>query len=87
MRVNFEKGKQKQFINEIMKIVNAPSLGELARRVEINYSTFKNYFGGARLLPKELFDTLCDLAGLNLEVSFVKNNWGQVKGGKRSKRK
>jgi hypothetical protein len=89
MRVKFEKGKQRQFIKEVLVKVNSPSLNDLSVRLNISYSTFKKYYNELRLLPSELFENLCFISGIktnSLRITFFGNNWGQVKGGKISKR-
>lgn len=86
MRVNFSKKEQREFLNLVMVSIGAPSLRELSRRVDVNYSTMKNYFVGLRLIPKELFDNLVEISGIRRDVEFVDDFWGQVIGGKKSKR-
>ncbi len=88
-RVEFKKGEQKKFIKEVMKKINSPSLRELGNRLSINYSTLKNYLAEERLLPENLFNDLCYISKINkeeLNIQILKDNWGQVKGGKISKR-
>ncbi|MEJ2267833.1 MAG: hypothetical protein P8X70_02035 [Nanoarchaeota archaeon] len=85
MRVQFNKRKQREFIQKIMIKINSPSLKELSNRIQISYSTLKNYFNESRNLPENLFKDLCFLANIpkkNFFVKFLKENWGQVKGGK-----
>jgi hypothetical protein len=89
MRIIFMKGKQREFFNLILEKSNCPSLRELSNRININYSTIKNYYIERRLLGEELFNNLCILAGLNknnIDYKSVEGNWGQVKGGRKSKR-
>jgi hypothetical protein len=89
-RVRFDKRNQRRFLKEVMKRINCPTLAELRNRgFEISYSTLKNYFSELRLLPEDFFKDLCRIAGVDkksLSYEIVKDNWGQVKGGKKSKR-
>ena len=85
-RVKFKKGMQRKFLKNVLNMINCPSLRELINRgFEIPYSTLKNYFNESRSLPKDFFNDLCYMAGINpdsLEVEYLNNNWGQIKGGK-----
>jgi len=91
MRIRFPKGKQRKFLNLTIERLNSPSLrGILQFGLGIAYSTLKNYYNESRLLPKELFEDLCEIARIDkLELNFeeVDENWGKIKGGKKSKRK
>jgi len=86
MRVVLKDGKQREFLKKVMEVGGIPTLRELCQRVDVNYSTMKNYFSQVRLLPKELFERLGVISGLNWKVDLVDDNWGQVKGGKISRR-
>jgi hypothetical protein len=89
MRVKFEKGKQRQFIKEVLISINSPSLKDLSVRLNIPYSPIKKYFNELRLLPLSLFNDLCFISHVNkdsLKVIFFEDNWGQVKGGKKGKK-
>ncbi len=88
-RIKFKKGEQRKFIKDVLKNINSPSIKELANRLSINYSTLKNYIVEERLLPENIFDNLCFISKINkseLDVEYLEENWGQVKGGKISKR-
>jgi hypothetical protein len=89
-RVKFNENNQRKFIESVLTKINAPSLrGLLQFGFDIPYSTLKNYYCGRRLLPESFFRDLCHLAELNIseiEVEFLKDNWGFVKGGKISRR-
>ncbi len=87
MRVKFSKGKQREFLEKVLERVGSPSLGELSRRIDVNYSTMKNYFNGSRFLSFDLFERLCGISGLKVKGTYLDDNWGQVKGGKKGKRK
>jgi hypothetical protein len=88
-RIKFQKGHQRRFIQEVLQKANCPSLRELGNRLGINYSTLKNYFAEERCLPESFFNDLCYLAKVekkNLEVEYLNSSWGQVKGGKISRK-
>ena len=91
MRVNFEKGKQREFLEKVMVNTGSPSLKELQNRlVEVSYSSLKNYFCERRNLSEEVFLDLCRISSLdkvNFKFEVMKDSWGQSKGGKVSKRK
>ena len=73
-----------------MEKINCPSLRELGNRLDVNYSTFKNYFNEKRDLPLDLFNNLCYLSKIDknsLKIEFLEDNWGQIKGGQKGKRK
>jgi hypothetical protein len=96
-RVKFEKnpqgddssneGPQRKFLKDVLVRINCPSLRELINRgFDVSYSTLKNYFSEKRLLPENLFKNLCYVAKIDpssLNVEYLKENWGQVKGGKK----
>ena len=90
-RVKFKKNKQKEFLNQVIHKLNCISLrGILQFGFKMHYSSLKNYYSERRLLPKDFFDDLCHLTKINpneLNTKYLKQNWGQVKGGKSSKRK
>ncbi|MCA9487376.1 MAG: hypothetical protein KC516_00255 [Nanoarchaeota archaeon] len=90
MRVKFNEGKQREFFIKVMLIISCPSLNELKNRlVGISYSSLKNYLSGRRLISESFLNDLCNLSGLKKEdfdFELVKDNWGQSKGGKKSKR-
>lgn len=90
MRVKFSKGKQREFLKKVLEKTNCPSLRELINRgIDVNYSTLKNYYGEERLISEELFKELIIFSGLNeedFEFELINENWGQVKGGKISRK-
>lgn len=85
-KIQFQKGKQRKFLQNVLEKINCPSLRELINRgFDIPYSTLKNYYNESRLLPKNLFLELCNLAKINpekLNIKYLEKNWGQIKGGK-----
>ncbi|MEN7982216.1 MAG: hypothetical protein ABFQ65_02120 [Nanoarchaeota archaeon] len=89
-RIKFEKGKQRKFLKLVLEKINCPSLRELIKRgYGVNYSTLKNYFTEKRTLPKNVFEELCELAKIDstkLKIIYLEKNWGQIKGGKISKK-
>jgi transcriptional regulator with XRE-family HTH domain len=86
MRISFSSKKnQREFFEKIMRYMNCFSLRELASRLDINYSSLKNYFCGRRTLREDLFLELCSLCSLNIKnfnFKLLEENWGKVKGGK-----
>jgi hypothetical protein len=90
-RIKFQKGQQKKFLKKVLEKINCPSLRELINRgFDIPYSTLKNYFNESRKLPRDLFNDLCYIAKINpesLKIEILESSWGQVKGGKKGKRK
>ncbi len=89
-RVKFDKGKQRKFLDDIVKRLNCVSLRSILQfGFNINYSSLKNYYTERRLLPRGFFENLCRIGKIELKdlnFEFIKGNFGQVKGGKRSKR-
>jgi len=80
---------QRKFMQEVIEKINCPSLRELGNRLSINYSTLKNYFIEERYLPESLFNDLCLISKLDkskMNIEYLDGNWGQIKGGKKSKR-
>jgi hypothetical protein len=89
MRVKFQKGHQRKFILKVLERINCPSLRELGSRLDVNYSTLKNYFSEERCLPDSLFNDLCYISKINeesLEIEYLNQTWGQVKGGKNGRK-
>lgn len=85
-RVLFKKGKQREFLDLVKTKLNSTSIrGLLQFGLDIPYSTLKNYYSEHMSLPQDLFDNICHLSKINphdLEISYLEENWGQVKGGK-----
>ena len=90
-RISFKKGKQKEFLDLVIKRLNCISLKDILQFIpQLSYSSLKNYHTERRLLPKTLFNDLIYLSKINindLDIKYLNNNWGQVKGGRKSKRK
>lgn len=57
----------------------------LAKYLQVNSSTFENWYKCTRLLPKEIFDKLSEISRLSIkDFKLLPDNWGLVKGGKAS---
>ncbi len=91
MRISFQKGKQREFLELVRQRIRAPSIrAMLLFGFSTTEDSLKNYYSERRLLPLNLFDEMLHLAKLNIDdIVFEKvgENWGNVKGGKKSKRK
>jgi hypothetical protein len=90
-RIKFlKKGQQRKFLRGVLKKINCPSLRSLKERgFEIPYSTLRNYYSEERLLPEELFKNLCAISKIDfslLNYEIMQKNWGQIKGGRKSKK-
>ncbi|MBD3252409.1 hypothetical protein GF386_01630 [Candidatus Pacearchaeota archaeon] len=88
-RVLFKKGEQRKFLDLVIERIGCFSLrGILQFGFNIKYSTLKNYYIERRTLPRDFFEDLCYLARIDknsLKVRYIRENWGQVKGGKKGK--
>jgi len=91
MRIRFRKGRQRKFLDLVVEKINSPSVrGILQFGFDVPYSTLKNYYNESRLLPRDFFDDLCEIANIDkksLNFKEVDENWGRVKGGRIGKRK
>jgi len=87
----FKKGDQRKFLDLVIEKLRVTSLrGILQFGFSVSYSTLKNYYNESRLLPKDLFEDLIEVSGIeknDLYFEVVNENWGQVLGGKKGKRK
>lgn len=90
MRIKFPHDQQREFMKKVISRINCPSLRELINRgIEVNYSTLKNYYSEERCLSEELFNELIDISGLNrneFDFEIIDEHWGQVNGGKKSRK-
>jgi len=90
-RVLFCKGEQRKFLDLIISQLGSISLrGILQFGFEIKYPSLKNYYTERRMIPKDFFKELCYLAKVDekdLNINYVAENLGQIRGGKISKRK
>lgn len=86
-----DRRPQRKFLKLVLEKTSCISLRELINRgFDVPYSTLKNYFNESRTLPENLFNELCVFANISkkdLNIEILKENWGQAKGGKTSKRK
>jgi hypothetical protein len=89
-RVKFRKGEQRKFLQKVLENVNCPTLRAFLQfGFDVPYSTLKNYYSEVRLLPENFFNSLIKFGEIDLNdfnFEFVENNWGQVKGGKTSRK-
>ena len=90
-RILFRKGKQRKFLQTILKNLNCVSLRALRQfGFIIPYGTLKCYYTEKRLLPQSFFEQLVYLGKLDRKLFATRvldGNWGQVKGGTVKKRK
>lgn len=86
MRIKFQKGKQREFLDLVVKRLNCVSLrGILQFGLDVSYDCLKNYYTERRLLPGDFFDDLCHISRINkgdFNVRYLEDNWGRIKGGK-----
>jgi len=86
VKAKFSKGKQREFINEVLVKIGCPSLRELFNRgLGVSYSSLKNYYSERRLMSLILVEDLCKVSGIeigSLNFEIFSENWGQIKGGR-----
>lgn len=86
-RIKFRIGQQRKFLDLVISNSSSPSLrGLMQFGLKINYETLKSYYNENRTLPEDFFNDLLILARIDkksLKFSYLKEHWGQVKGGKR----
>lgn len=83
-RIKLYPGEQKKIIQNAVKKYG--SLKNLAFKIDINYSSLKNYSCEAILLPENLFEKIIKLTGINkgnLHISYLSPIWGTSLGGKK----
>jgi hypothetical protein len=89
-RVKFKKGEQRNFLKKVLENVNCPSLRAFMQfGFDVPYSTLKNYYSEVRFLPESFFRELVEFGKIDLkafEFELIEGNWGQIKGGIKSKR-
>jgi len=88
MRILFETGEQKKFIEsscEKMKMSLKKLSREISENIKISYSSMKKYRREELLLPVNVANEIKKLSKINWEEFKCKNilnpNWGQIKGG------
>ena len=90
-RVLFKKRQQRKFLNLVVEKLGCVSVrGILQFGFDVKYSSLKNYYIERRLISRSFFEDLCHISKINiksLKVRYINENWGQIKGGKKSKRK
>lgn len=89
-RIMFKKGKQRKFLDLAISRLKCVSLrGILQFGFNIPYSSLKNYYVERRLLPNSFFMDICRIAKIDIDklnIKRINGNWGQVKGGEKSRR-
>jgi hypothetical protein len=88
-RIQFAKGKQRTYLQQIQKELQTPTLKELLNYgISTNYSTLKNYYTEKRTLPETLYKELQELTKNRIitEHQYKKQHWGQEKGGKKTRK-
>ena len=89
-RVLFKSGEQRKFLDLVIKNLDCVSLrGLLQFGFNVSYASLKNYYVERRLLSKSLFESMCYLAKIGvsrLEIKDMDGNWGQINGGRISRR-
>tara|TARA_Y100000034_G_scaffold124869_1_gene173609 strand:- start:33 stop:305 length:273 start_codon:yes stop_codon:yes gene_type:complete len=90
MRVKFPKGEQRKFLDLVVNRLNCISLrGILQFGFNISYDSLKSYYTERRLMSRDFFEDLCHLSKLRMKsfnVEYLDDNWGRVKGGRKSKK-
>jgi len=90
MRIKFRKGEQRKFLDLVVERLNCVSIrGILQFGFDISYDRLKSYYSERRLMSGDFFDDLCYIVKIGkseLDVTYLDNNWGQVKGGRNGKR-
>jgi ribosome-binding protein aMBF1 (putative translation factor) len=85
MRVKFnESGQQRMFIDYARQKAGI-SMRKLAINNNVDYELLKKYHQERCFISKEVFDLLCKISGVRkqeLNVGYLPEYWGQVKGGK-----
>jgi hypothetical protein len=86
MRVKFQKGEQRKFLDLVVSKLNCISVcGILQFGFDISYNSLKSYYSERRLLPEYFFKDLCHISKLNprdFNINYLQDNWGRIKGGK-----
>ena len=89
MRIKFKQGEQRKFLDLVVQRLNCTSLRRILQfGFDIKYDCLKNYYCERRLFPSDFFDDLCYLAKINkknLNIIYLRDNWGRVNGGKKGR--
>lgn len=84
MRVQFKRGKQKEFIKRSIAILNL-NRADVAKKLKINKHTLNTWVKERCLLPLLIYKRICKLTKLNYSnyiLDIKKDNWGSLKGAK-----
>src|SRR3989344_8375739 len=82
-RIKLSSEKQKELIISAAKKVG--SLKSLSKKINVSYSTLKNYSSGKLYLPANVFNGLLVLLNIkkdNISFEYLASNWGQRIGGR-----
>jgi len=85
MRVKFNTSGQQRLFFDYIKKTTGISLRKLCKKEKLNYELLKKYKQEKCFISKDIFYKLCKISNIKpeeLEVSYLDNYWGQVKGGK-----
>ncbi len=88
-RIKLKGISQKKFLDLCIGKLDCVSLrGLLDYGFGVKYDALKSYYSGRRLLPREFFENICIITKTEkIDFIIIDGNWGQAKGGKKSKRK
>lgn len=76
MRIQFKKGKQREFLRLVLERSRCPSLRALRQfGFDVGYQTLKSYYAENRTLPLSLFEDLCTLAGIDTKKILSKSDF------------
>tara|TARA_Y100000310_G_scaffold344501_1_gene457595 strand:- start:1012 stop:2010 length:999 start_codon:yes stop_codon:yes gene_type:complete len=89
MRIIFEKGKQRLFLEDLMFLLEKRNVNQFAKSLNLPPTTVKNWIYEVRHLPQHFFDFyISRYPSLNSYKQFVQekrsSSWGQRLGGKKS---
>ncbi|MFH1365606.1 MAG: LAGLIDADG family homing endonuclease [archaeon] len=82
-RIQLKSGEQRRLLISLSKKFG--SLKKVAKKLDIPYSTLKNYNSESRLLPERLFDkilTLLPIQRESIDFTYLDATWGASLGGK-----
>jgi intein/homing endonuclease len=87
MRIQFERGEQRKFLEEVCNKLNK-SLREInsdfKKESSVSYSTMKKYFREELTLPIKIADIFSQKSGIDwkkFRAKTIPSNWGSRKGG------
>jgi len=86
-RVKFEKGEQKIFISTATNNLSLKKFCETyGQTINLNYSSFKDYFQERKTLPMTVFQLLCEYSNIDTSkynYKIIPANWWQSSAGKK----